>query len=66
MVLLVIAMVPVVWGLIIDQSPQLITATAITLLLQILVLLLYISLRRFVLIVKELREEMDALKGRKK
>jgi len=52
--------------LIIDQSPQLITATAITLLLQILVLLLYISLRRFVLIVKELREEMDALKGRKK
>jgi len=64
--LLVFAMVPLVWGAIVDPTAQVITASAIAFVLQFMVLMLYVAMRRFVIIVKELRAEVDELRGGKR
>lgn len=64
--MLVVAMVPLVWAAIVDPTPQIIIANAISFVLQFIVLMLYVAMRRFVLIVKEMREELDELHSKKK
>jgi len=63
--LLIIAMVPLVWAAIDNPTTQIVTASAITFALQFMVFMLYVALRRFVFIVRELREEMDSLQKKK-
>ena len=62
-VLLLAVMVPLVWAIIVDPAPQIIIASAVAIALQFMVLRQYATMRRFALIVNQMRAEMTEIRG---